>query len=87
MNEIKDERGLPIGFGDLVYPSYKVLVEYEGEQHRTDSTQFYRDIERHEQLARAQWILIRESKKTPLTGPRSTSARARHALLSRGASL
>ncbi|WP_291049345.1 hypothetical protein [Herbiconiux sp.] len=85
--EIKDERGLRIGFGDLVYSSHKVLVEYEGEQHRTDSTQFYRDIERHERLARAQWILIRESKETPLTGPRSTCARTRHALLSRGARL
>ncbi len=85
--EITDERGLRIGFGDLVYPSFKVLVEYEGEQHRTDSTQFYRDIERHEQLARAGWLLIRESKESPLTGLRSTPERARHALLSRGARL
>lgn len=85
--EIEDERGLRIGFGDLVYPSYKVLVEYEGEQHRTNDTQFYRDIERHERLARAQWLLIRESKKTPLTGSLSTSARTRHALRSRGARL
>ena len=86
-DDLVAERGLRIGFGDLVYPTDKVLVEYEGEQHRTDSTRSYCDFERHEQLARAQWLLIRESKETPLAGPRSTTARARRALLSRGARL
>ena len=79
-----DEHGLRIGYGDLVYPEFTVLVEYEGEQHRTSSRQFYRDIERHEALHRVGWILIRESKEAPYSGPRSTPARTEFALRSRG---
>ena len=82
--EIMDEDGVRIGYGDLVYPAMKVLVEYEGEQHRTSSRQFYRDIERHEALHQAGWTLIRESKETPSSGPRSTPVRTELALRSRG---
>lgn len=79
-----DADGIRIGYGDLVYPEYKVLVEYEGEQHRLDAGQFFGDIERHEAFVRAGWIHLRESKVTPPSGPRSTPARTRDALSSRG---
>lgn len=76
--------GIRIGFGDLVYPDFRVVVEYEGEQHREDAGQFYSDIERHEGFVRAGWIHLRETKVTPGVGPRSTPARTREALRSRG---
>ncbi|MGD8194952.1 hypothetical protein ACEXQB_010730 [Herbiconiux sp. P18] len=73
-----------VAFGDLVYPEFAVLVEYDGEQHRTSSRQYYRDVERGEALIGAGWMVIRETKETPRTGPRATVARTELALLTRG---
>ncbi|GAB3119966.1 hypothetical protein GCM10027056_05400 [Glaciibacter psychrotolerans] len=50
--------------GDLMYPKYKVLVEYDGEQHRTDSAQYARDVERLAHIAEEGWIHIRVLKST-----------------------
>jgi hypothetical protein len=44
--------------GDLVYFRYKVLVEYDGEQHRTDDTRYNRDAERLHDLREAGWVVI-----------------------------
>ncbi|MFC7625066.1 hypothetical protein [Microlunatus sp. GCM10028923] len=38
----------PIGRMDLVFEEYKTIVEYDGDQHRTDPLQWSRDIARHE---------------------------------------
>jgi hypothetical protein len=55
---IGDDQG-PIGRVDLVYLAYKLIIEYEGDQHRTDRNQWNRDIDRHEDFARGRWTLIR----------------------------
>jgi very-short-patch-repair endonuclease len=55
-----------MGRVDLVYLAYKLIIEYEGDQHRTDRHQWNADIDRHEDFARDKWTLIR-----------ITSARAR----------
>ena len=44
--------------GDLVYLRYKILVEYDGEQHRTDSAQYNRDAERLHDLRGAGGLVI-----------------------------
>ena len=44
--------------GDLIYFRYKVLVEYDGEQHRTDDAQYNRDAERLHDLREAGWVVI-----------------------------
>jgi len=44
---IGDEQG-PMGRVDLVYVAYKLIIEYEGDQHRTDRNQWNRDIDRQE---------------------------------------
>jgi hypothetical protein len=41
---IGDDHG-PIAHVDLVYPAYKLIIEYEGDQHRTDRNQWNHDIE------------------------------------------
>src|SRR5699024_5518105 len=33
--------GAFIGFGDLGYPTYKILIEYDGHQHRVDPSQYF----------------------------------------------
>ncbi|MDF2441802.1 MAG: hypothetical protein JWR01_5 [Subtercola sp.] len=43
---------------DLVYSKWKVLVEYDGEQHRTDSRRYARDRKRAVDLRDAGWTLI-----------------------------
>ncbi|MBM3714806.1 MAG: DUF559 domain-containing protein, partial [Actinobacteria bacterium] len=44
---------------DLAYPEALVGVEYEGDQHRSDTRQWFRDIERYERLAAAGWHIVR----------------------------
>ena len=55
-----------MGRVDLVYLAYKLIIEYEGDQHRTDRHRWNADIDRNEDFARDNWTLIR-----------ITSARAR----------
>ncbi|MCP2367000.1 hypothetical protein BCL57_001154 [Agromyces flavus] len=52
--------------GDLVFRAYRVLLEYDGEQHRGDDAQFHRDVERLNDLAAAGWIVIRVGRRLPL---------------------
>ncbi|MGO4784862.1 DUF559 domain-containing protein [Cryobacterium sp. W22_MBD10_FK3] len=67
--------------GDLVYLQYKILVEYDGEQHRTDDAQYARDVERLDDLAADGWRVIRATKATNST---EILARLDEALLARG---
>lgn len=77
---ICDASGRQIAIGDLVYPAERVLVEYDGEQHRTDSKQYRRDIDRHDDLLAAGWTHIRISKESP---PAAAVQRTRAALRDR----
>ena len=51
----------------VLYKAFRILIEYEGDQHRTDKTQWKTDIDRHEDFVRDGWALYRV-----------TAARARH---------
>jgi hypothetical protein len=44
---------------DLVYREFRLLIEYEGDQHRTDRWQWNRDIERHEIFTTDGWTILR----------------------------
>jgi hypothetical protein len=67
--------------GDLVFRRYRVLLEYDGEQHRTDDRQFHRDVERLNDLATDGWIVIRVGRRLPL---RRALAQLDRALRARG---
>lgn len=67
--------------GDLVYLEYRVLVEYDGEQHRTDNAQYTRDLERLDDVMADGWRVIRVLKDTPTA---DILARLDDALRSRG---
>ncbi|QYF73816.1 hypothetical protein [Cryobacterium sp. PAMC25264] len=67
--------------GDLVYLSYRVLIEYDGEHHRTDSVQYARDLERLDDVMADGWRVIRVVKDTPTS---EILARVDDALRSRG---
>src|SRR5688500_783465 len=55
---IGDDPG-PNGRVELVYLACQLNHGYEGAQHRTDRSQSTRDIDRHEDFARARWTVIR----------------------------
>jgi hypothetical protein len=79
-HRIFDDRGRLIAIGDLAYPEYKVLVEYDGEQHREDDAQYARDLERLDDLARAGWRVIRFTKRHRGAQRQAQLARVREAL-------
>lgn len=50
VNPVVLARGRPVGRVDLLLWAYRTVIEYEGDQHRTDRAQWNRDIRRQEQL-------------------------------------
>ncbi|MFB2556877.1 hypothetical protein [Herbiconiux liangxiaofengii] len=81
---ILDAHGRFVARGDLVYPAFKVLVEYDGQQHRESSMQFHHDVARHEALLAEGWTHLRADLHTPLAGRDSAPARTERALRARG---
>lgn len=51
--------GSAIGFTEFAYPAYRVLVEYEGDHHRTSRAQWHRDIEKHAACVAEGWAVTR----------------------------
>ncbi|SFR69871.1 hypothetical protein SAMN05428970_0806 [Agromyces sp. CF514] len=49
--------------GDLVFRRHRVLVEYDGDQHRTDDRQWATDVSRLNDLVADGWIVIRMTKR------------------------
>lgn len=54
-----DEFGEAIAYLDMGWEDVKVAVEYDGDQHRSDKSQFAWDVKRLEMLQRRGWIVIR----------------------------
>lgn len=67
--------------GDLVFRAYRVLVEYDGEQHLLDTDQWATDVSRLNDLAEDDWRVIRITKRTPRA---EIVARTERALRDRG---
>jgi hypothetical protein len=82
--DITDARGRWLGRADLVYRRFKVIVEYDGELHRTNSAQYDKDMMRIEEFARAGWTVIRIRKRALFGDPGSVVARAESALRDNG---
>jgi hypothetical protein len=55
---VRDRWGRIIAHGDLGYPEWKVLVEYDGRQH-AERDQFGRDVDRYSLMAADGWLLVR----------------------------
>lgn len=50
---------------DMGWENLKIAVEYDGDHHRTDRSQFAKDISRLEELAALGWVIIRVAARTP----------------------
>jgi very-short-patch-repair endonuclease len=82
--EIRDAAGRLLGRGDLVYREWRVIVEYDGEGHRTSSRQYERDETRLEDFARAGYRVVRIRRGTLFGRPDIAAARIERALRDAG---
>ncbi|HNP16444.1 MAG TPA: hypothetical protein PKI99_08285 [Terrimesophilobacter sp.] len=56
---ILNRYGAFIALGDMVYPDYRVLVEYDGEHHFGSVEQSHHDIDRLDEVMEEKWRVIR----------------------------
>jgi G:T-mismatch repair DNA endonuclease (very short patch repair protein) len=82
--DIHDEAGRFLGRGDLVYRRWRLVVEYDGDQHRVDTMQFDRDVRRLDDLAAAGWRVIRVVGRSFFQDCAATVERVARALLAAG---
>lgn len=57
-HEVFDEAGRFIGRADMIYPDWRVIVEYDGDHHRTDARQYDRDMLRRDAFMAAGYRFI-----------------------------
>ncbi len=76
--------GTPIGFTELAFRKYRVLGEYEGDQHRVDRARWYRDIDKHQDCRDAGWDVVRITARHTHNHCREAVARIRAALMRNG---
>jgi len=79
---IMDRWGRVVAHGDLGYPEWRVVLEYEGRQH-AEIDQFGRDIDRYSLMGADGWLVLRFASRH-VGGPTVVRDRTRRALLSRG---
>jgi len=79
-SEIFTFRGGSLGWADLLYRQQRVIVEYDGDQHRTDYEQFEKDAVRLDDFRRAGYTVIQVRKKGLWQHRTDTIARVTEAL-------
>jgi hypothetical protein len=78
--ELTRPRGRSVGWFDLAWPEARVLVEYDGDQHRTSTRQYEKDIRRFDDAAELGWRVIRVRSRGILITPTDTVTRVARAL-------
>lgn len=73
-----------IGWTEFAFPRWKVLVEYEGDHHRTDIAQWNRDILKHDLCRAAGWDVVRLTAAHLYPDARRAVERVRAALVRAG---
>ena len=82
--EIRDRRGKLLGITEVAYPEYKVLVEVEGDQHRTSRQQWIRDIDKYAAYAAMGHEVVRLTSSHIRGRTPSATRIVRDALIRRG---
>lgn len=80
---IRNSHGAFIALGDLAYPEYRVLIEYDGAHHFAGDEQMYKDIDRLDNVMEEKWRVVRLNK-THLRRRATIVAKVRTALLAAG---
>lgn len=61
--DIYDDAGQFVGRADMLLRRYRLIVEYDGDQHRVDTDQFDRDVGRLDDFAACGWRVVRVTKR------------------------
>jgi hypothetical protein len=77
-------RGEFLGYGDLAYPQWKVVIEYDGEHHFGLTVQRVEDLDRAEKFVTADWRIVQVHKVHLSDDPAEIIERIRVALLAKG---
>ncbi len=77
---IVDSSGRILASGDLVFPNERLVVEYDGDHHRTDAKQYQTDIDRIYVVETLGWRVLRISKEHMRDNAREALRRIRTAL-------
>lgn len=72
--------GARVGWFDLAWPGHRVIAEYDGDQHRTSTLQYERDIRRFDEAADLGWRVVRVRRRGILNDPADTVRRVASAL-------
>lgn len=80
---ILNRYGAKIATGDMGYPDYRVLLEYDGGDHRENEEQYNWDIDRLDEIMEEHWRVLRINK-SHLRAPVQLLARIRTALVQAG---
>ncbi|MBX3093434.1 MAG: hypothetical protein KF680_02665 [Cryobacterium sp.] len=79
-----DRSGAAIAMADLCWPDYRVLIEYEGDGHRTSRAKFRSDITRIEKYADGDWFGMRASADDVFVDPNPFAGRIARRLAAQG---
>jgi hypothetical protein len=82
--EVRDDAGRWLGRADLVYPEFRTVVEYDGDQHRSSRVQYEKDIIRWERFIEAGWRVVKVRAGGLFANPDATVLRVRSALIAGG---
>lgn len=60
---IHNREGKVTAHADLAFPEFRIVLEYDGDQHRTNPDQYYIDIDRLQRIMREGWHVIRVNRR------------------------
>jgi len=60
---IRNREGKVTAHADLAFPNFRIVLEYDGDQHRTDADQYYIDVDRLQRIMREGWHVIRVNRR------------------------
>lgn len=81
---IRDSSGRFLALGDLVYPRWKTLIEYDGAHHFASEQQGHHDVDRLDRLMADGWRVIRVHREHMTNGAQGRIRAIRAALLAAG---
>ena len=82
--DITDAGGRWFGRADMAYRRWKVIVEYDGDQHRSTTAQFDKDVRRLDDFAALGWRVVRIVGRSFFPNPQESVDRVARALVERG---
>ena len=79
-----DRFGAELARVDLLFREFRVIVEYDGDRHRTDTRQFDRVLGRLDDLAALGWRVVRVGARSLFRDPQDAVNRVQRALVEGG---